>query len=39
MLESFSIYKCKVNYVKNLMKLFKEIDMDGDGEIDFHEFL
>ena len=39
MLESFNYYKCKLSFVKNLIKLFKEIDMDGDGQLEFDEFL
>ena len=39
MLESFSFYSNKISFVKNLIKLFKEIDLNGDGILEFKEFL
>lgn len=39
MMESFDFYKCKLSFMKNLIKLFKEVDMDGDGTVEFNEFL
>jgi len=39
MLENFSFYNCKISFVKNLIKLFKEIDLDGDGNLEFKELL
>ena len=39
MLESFTFYNNKISFIKNLIKLFKEIDLNGDGILEFKEFL
>ena len=39
MLENFTNYSSKLYFIKNLIELFKEIDLDGNGILEFKELL
>ena len=39
MVENFTNYRSKLQFVKNLVELFKEIDLDGNGILEFKELL
>lgn len=38
-MENFHGYSSKVGLVKTLMELYKDIDIDGNGLLEFKEFL